>query len=268
MFLKKYKEEIYYVLVSYFLVWIFLILYLISNISSVIRLEFYLIFIAWIPNIAASIVVGITRNIYDLIELLKPFVKFNIGLKWYVISIFLFPILSLLALGILYLFYDISLVIDMSLQISPYYFLTLLLVNLLYAPLGEEAGWRGFLLTKLKEKMSDFKANIIIGFLWSFWNIPLFFLIPRDGMTSIYFGVFLLFMLAVSPIFAWIYNSTKSLFAILILHLALVYVINIFSILGMINGLMNQFFIILSLISIVLSFILYNLYGYYNLKSN
>lgn len=49
------------------------------------------------------------------------------------------------------------------------------LAMLLTGPLGEEFGWRGFLLPKLLESFNPLVASIIIGFLWGIWHYPLYY---------------------------------------------------------------------------------------------
>lgn len=51
----------------------------------------------------------------------------------------------------------------------------LLLWRSLYAgPLGEELGWRGFLLPELQKNNSAIKSSIIVGFIHFSWHLPLF----------------------------------------------------------------------------------------------
>lgn len=50
---------------------------------------------------------------------------------------------------------------------------TLFLPNLLGGPVGEEAGWRGFALTRLQEQMNPTIAALIVGFFWANWHLPL-----------------------------------------------------------------------------------------------
>jgi membrane protease YdiL (CAAX protease family) len=38
--------------------------------------------------------------------------------------------------------------------------------------LGEELGWRGYLMPKLRELVSDRAALIITGIIWGFWHLP------------------------------------------------------------------------------------------------
>jgi membrane protease YdiL (CAAX protease family) len=42
-------------------------------------------------------------------------------------------------------------------------------------PLGEEAGWRGFLLPRLLQRYPPLKASLVLGLIWSFWHVPLYY---------------------------------------------------------------------------------------------
>jgi membrane protease YdiL (CAAX protease family) len=44
--------------------------------------------------------------------------------------------------------------------------------GLFQGPLGEELGWRGFLLPRLLEKCSPLKATVILGLAWAVWHMP------------------------------------------------------------------------------------------------
>lgn len=61
-------------------------------------------------------------------------------------------------------------------------------------PLGEEGGWRGYLLPRLLDQMGEVRAAIIIGVIWSLWHLPIMALFPewRGGAS---FGLFLLIYL-------------------------------------------------------------------------
>jgi membrane protease YdiL (CAAX protease family) len=42
-------------------------------------------------------------------------------------------------------------------------------------PIGEEAGWRGYLLPRLLSRFSPLTASVILGAVWSIWHYPLYY---------------------------------------------------------------------------------------------
>ena len=48
------------------------------------------------------------------------------------------------------------------------------LMNFWTGPLAEEFGWRGYLLPKLEERLPTWLAGLLIGPIWAFWHLPLF----------------------------------------------------------------------------------------------
>lgn len=50
-------------------------------------------------------------------------------------------------------------------------------------PLGEEGGWRGYLLPRLLDRMGEIPASLLIGVVWSAWHLPVMVMVPewRDG---------------------------------------------------------------------------------------
>jgi membrane protease YdiL (CAAX protease family) len=80
--------------------------------------------------------------------------------------------------------------------------------------LGEELGLRGFALPRLQEKMSPFRASIIIGVLWGVWHLPV--LIGRDLLSIVAFS---LLSIGLSLLFTGLFNgSGGSLIPVLLFH--------------------------------------------------
>jgi membrane protease YdiL (CAAX protease family) len=84
--------------------------------------------------------------------------------------------------------------------------------------LMEEIGWRGFALPHLQRRYSALTSSLIIGSMWAFWHWPNF-VIPSDRPPWWHVAAFVPVTVAVSLVFAWVYNSTGgSLFAVVLLH--------------------------------------------------
>jgi uncharacterized protein len=49
-----------------------------------------------------------------------------------------------------------------------------LLVYLIVGPLSEEPGWRGYLLPRLRLRLTPLKVGLFFGPLWAIWHLPLF----------------------------------------------------------------------------------------------
>ena len=84
----------------------------------------------------------------------------------------------------------------------------------LRGPMGEELGLRGFALPRLQQRMSAFKASVIIGALWALWHLPV--LIDRNIVSII---IFLLLAFTLSFLFTALFNgSAGSLLPGLVFH--------------------------------------------------
>src|SRR3712207_2089164 len=73
--------------------------------------------------------------------------------------------------------------------------------------IGEEIGWRGYALPKLQSGYSVLVSSVILGGIWILWHLPLFFN-PASSYSDTPFWAFLIFILPVSILITWIFNST------------------------------------------------------------
>lgn len=100
--------------------------------------------------------------------------------------------------------------------------LTLLVLfgdNLIRGPLGEELGWRGFVLNELQKKYSPLKSAIIVGVVWGLWHTPLWFLSGYAGLQLVqYIVCFMVSIVSFSIILTVFYNWNHNLFIPIILH--------------------------------------------------
>jgi membrane protease YdiL (CAAX protease family) len=85
---------------------------------------------------------------------------------------------------------------------------------------GEEIGWRGYALPRLAARMGLASASIVVGILWAFWHLPLFFF-PSADVYGQSLPAYVLQVTAVSVTIAWVYGHTKgSLLPVMLLHAA------------------------------------------------
>lgn len=89
--------------------------------------------------------------------------------------------------------------------------------------IGEEYGWRGYLLPRLLP-MGEIKATIVLGLLWCFWHLPMMVLgMNYPGQNAIVSSiVFTVFVVLMSFPFTWLFlASKKSVMVVALFHISL-----------------------------------------------
>jgi uncharacterized protein len=84
---------------------------------------------------------------------------------------------------------------------------TLVPVFLLFGPLGEEFGWRGYALPRLQARFGALVASLILGVGWAAWHTPLFF-DPTSSYAQLPPLVFVVRMMGLAVLFTWLVNRT------------------------------------------------------------
>jgi membrane protease YdiL (CAAX protease family) len=84
--------------------------------------------------------------------------------------------------------------------------------------LGEEIGWRGYVLPRLQSRMSALSASLFLAPIWALWHLPLW-LQGKPFQTPTLYAGFVVSAFALSVILTWVYNSTGgSLLFVVLLH--------------------------------------------------
>jgi membrane protease YdiL (CAAX protease family) len=84
------------------------------------------------------------------------------------------------------------------------------------AGIGEEFGWRGFLLPRLQSRYNALVSGLIVGVAWATWHVPLFFVKGTSqyeqqlegGLLPVILGYAVL-VIVQSVQFTWLFNNTK-----------------------------------------------------------
>ncbi len=100
----------------------------------------------------------------------------------------------------------------------PLFTINFVAVLIVGGPLGEELGWRGYALPRMKAQTAPASAGAALGVIWAAWHIPLFLLpfSPQAGVPFIWFG---LQAVALSIVLALVWQRTgRSLLLPLLLH--------------------------------------------------
>jgi membrane protease YdiL (CAAX protease family) len=89
-------------------------------------------------------------------------------------------------------------------------------------PLGEEIGWRGWLLPTLQARLSPLLASLIIGLVWGLWHLPLHLRGMYDGdmgTGAAGFAVRIAGSCLLAVLFTWLYNRARGgLLVVILLH--------------------------------------------------
>ena len=75
-------------------------------------------------------------------------------------------------------------------------------------PMGEELGWRGFLLRRMLERMRPVSAAILLGTIWMIWHAPAFLLsgVPQSTMS---FPLFFVGGVALNVFITWLFLNAR-----------------------------------------------------------
>lgn len=86
--------------------------------------------------------------------------------------------------------------------------------------LGEEIGWRGFLVPELSKSNSYTKTSLIVGLIWALWHFPILIFADYNSGTPAWFGLscFTVMVVSISFVFTWFRLKSNSLWTAVILH--------------------------------------------------
>jgi membrane protease YdiL (CAAX protease family) len=159
---------------------------------------------------ASLLMTGLTLGRDGVVALLKRFLLWRVGWKWY-LALLIMPCLILA--GVLLNAALTQTPLDFSTAYAHKIFgpsanlllfvLPFFLVDALTN--GEEMGWRGYVLPRLQARHSALTSALLLGVVWAFWHLPKF-LSHWDTVT---FAWYIVDTTAKSVLFAWLYNNTK-----------------------------------------------------------
>jgi membrane protease YdiL (CAAX protease family) len=118
------------------------------------------------PSIAAIAVSRWLVGPAALRDLLRHALRWNAAPQWYIFALLFVPAITVISVAAQHLF-----VAPLSWPDVP----TLLPVAIFWpilASLGEEFGWRGFLLPRLQARWGALAAALAIGIIWGVWHLP------------------------------------------------------------------------------------------------
>ncbi len=170
------------------------------------------------PSVAAIVLTCLFGDEHARHDYWDRIVSFTrITPRWYAIILLFAPLYSLLAIITGLVLHGVLPHLDTPIRYieNPTTIIPFALITLMYGPLPEELGWRGYALDRLQKDHSALLSSLILGAVWSVWHLPMFFM--RGSIMSDVFpwrsAIFWVTMgpgiLATSIIMTWIYNNTQ-----------------------------------------------------------
>ena len=150
--------------------------------------------------------------------------RWRINGRWYLIALGITFLVAGLPVGVFALFGGFS---PSSVVLSNVLFV--LIAQLFTSGFGEEPGWRGFLLPRLKARSEGENYIWLLGLFWAIWHYPLVILqtlsimqdvtIPQMAITIIMaLAGQTMALIGMTYLYAWIYNQTDSVFLAIVFH--------------------------------------------------
>ena len=172
------------------------------------------------PSLAGIAVVAFFSSPAGLRDWARRCLNWRVGWRWFVLAFLAPPAVMVCALAI-----DAALGGELPawpasgqipLAIANFGF-----VLLIGGPLGEEFGWRGYLMPAITAKLNWRAASLVIGVVWGVWHLPLFYM-ADTAQSQMAIPVFMLNILAGSVLFGWLFERTLgSVLPALMLHTSL-----------------------------------------------
>jgi membrane protease YdiL (CAAX protease family) len=180
------------------------------------------------PAVSAILLTCLAGDKQERREYWSRLISFTrIGPRWYAIIILIAPVYSVLAiLSGLVIKGNIP-AVDTAVRYvtHPLTIIPFAIVRMVYGPLPEELGWRGYALDRLQRKWNALVSSLVLGVIWAVWHTPMFFM--RGSLMSevlpLWSTEFWVVMgpgiLAGSVVMTWIYNNTqRSTLAAILFH--------------------------------------------------
>ncbi|HEX6478051.1 MAG TPA: CPBP family intramembrane glutamic endopeptidase [Ktedonobacteraceae bacterium] len=160
------------------------------------------------PALASLSVTAVTSGRAGVGQLLRRCVQWRVGIGWYLIAIFGFPLIYLVAYSV-FLGMNLPLALLVQWPLLFTVFLPWAVFNILTGSFAEELGWRGFALPRLQQRYGPVLGSIILGTLHGLWHLPAFFTRLLGPFSLPYYAGFLFAAIASTFLCTWIFNHTK-----------------------------------------------------------
>jgi uncharacterized protein len=168
------------------------------------------------PTLAGLLMALATEGPAGVRRLLQRLILWRVPPRWYVFALLGVPALFLF--GALVLPGALASFRFLPLETLLLYPLSYLFVLAVGGPLGEEPGWRGFALPHLQRAYGPLLGSLILGVLWTFWHLPMFW-VPawNNPPTVLNMALFLAGASVINIVMTWVFNNTSGSLLIAVL---------------------------------------------------
>jgi hypothetical protein len=181
------------------------------------------------PLIGACLALAYERGSAEVRELLANTFDARIAPRWYLIALLIASAIAFVPAILAWLTESLNQPLLNFGRIALLFF-PLLVLQLLTSGLGEEPGWRGYLLPRLQKRFSPGRTVWVLGFIWALWHYPLTAIYVLQGVPdgvpaigaviAVLIGLLIqtIGMIAVTYIYVWLFNRTGSIFLMIMFH--------------------------------------------------
>lgn len=168
-------------------------------------------FVVYAPAISAIIITYVTAGIAGLRTLFRKLKPYTIHIIWWLGLPFAgiaITTIAFIAGG-----FSPGELVSFIVTANPLLLLTHFIAAFVIIGIGEELGWRGWLLPKLANGRSIKQATLLLFIVWALWHLPVFFSGYRIAVP------FMLMVLSLSVLLSWLWDHVGgNVFVLAIAH--------------------------------------------------
>jgi membrane protease YdiL (CAAX protease family) len=169
------------------------------------------------PCITAFVLTSISEGNPGLKALWRRFWNRNLRLKWLLVVLLTFPAFWLIV-NLVYRTLNRQDYPVFALPDPPWTLITMFITYFIYA-MGEEFGWRGYVLPRLQVRWSALTSSILVGLLWAGYHLGNYVLTGSHAGLTLW--EYTLRVILLSILYTWVFNNTKgSVLAVVLFHAA------------------------------------------------
>ena len=166
------------------------------------------------PTVSAFLILAVTSGKPGVLRLLRSYVHWRVGVRWYLVT--LVGIQALMFLAFVVVPGNLADFVAPDRSFVPLWLSSFVVVLFLPpgGPVLEEGGFRGFALPRLQHLYGPLVGTLILGALWGLWHLPFFFgPVASTGPDATFISVsitlvlFTIGLTGLSVIMTWVLNN-------------------------------------------------------------